>query len=327
MLPLRHLFDNRPLAEMICRHWDLDEQSLEMFTYCRISANAVYPFRHDGRVRILRFSPVEEKPRESILAELELIRHLRARGYNAIEPIPSKKGEMLVRASTPWGDYHACVFARVPGASLEDTALDDGIMLSYGASLGDLHSLSRGFTPKSRRWGHEDVLDWAEKVLKGLRAGAPAALREVDILRAAFSRLPRTPGNYGLVHFDFELDNVFWDPESRTCHAIDFDDAMYHWFAADIERALNSIQNDAPDGPYERWKEIFLKGYRSRCDGEELPPEHQVLFRRFSNLYGYARVLRSVHETWENEPAWMTALRGKLGLTLTSRAALFGDPV
>ena len=34
--------------------------------------------------------------------------------------------------------------------------------------------------------------------------------------------------------------------------------------------------------------------------------------RRFANLYGYVRVLRSVEEKWNNEPEWLVSLRENL---------------
>ncbi|WP_374020403.1 hypothetical protein ABU162_12735 [Paenibacillus thiaminolyticus] len=36
---------------------------------------------------------------------------------------------------------------------------------------------------------------------------------------------------------------MFYDETSHSCHVIDFDDAMYHWYAMDIEQALASLQD------------------------------------------------------------------------------------
>ena len=45
MMKLKHLFDNRDLAEMLLQNWEHDESSLDML---RISANAVYKFNKNG---------------------------------------------------------------------------------------------------------------------------------------------------------------------------------------------------------------------------------------------------------------------------------------
>lgn len=58
-------------------------------------------------------------------------------------------------------------------------------------------------------------------------------------------RLARLPmEDYGLIHYDFKYDNVFYHAEQDICWVIDFDDGMYHWFAMDIQRALQSLEED-----------------------------------------------------------------------------------
>lgn len=66
MLKLKYLFQHNDLAEMILKNWNYDLESLDMFQYYRISSNAVYPFRDQGEVRLLRFAPVEEKIKSTL---------------------------------------------------------------------------------------------------------------------------------------------------------------------------------------------------------------------------------------------------------------------
>lgn len=49
MLKLKYLFQHHDLAEMILKNWNYDPESLDMFQYYRISSNAVYPFRDQGK--------------------------------------------------------------------------------------------------------------------------------------------------------------------------------------------------------------------------------------------------------------------------------------
>jgi len=51
--------------------------------------------------------------------------------------------------------------------------------------------------------------------------------------------LDRTRDNFGLIHFDFELDNLCW--EDALIQMLDFDDCAYHWYAADITYALRDL--------------------------------------------------------------------------------------
>ena len=312
MMRLRYLFINPDLAEMLVKNWEYDQTSLEMFQYFRISANAIYPFKIHGEVCFLRCCPAEEKTRDSILAELEFIDYLRGKGYPALEPVLSKSGERLVEKMTPWGEHYASVFKRVKGQAVEEAGFDDEIMFAYGEALGQLHTLSHAYTaPKIRRRTHLEVFDWVGETLSGLGGQSPA-LDELRILRDFFSRLPVSNENYGLIHFDFEPDNVYYEPAAHVCSVIDFDDAMYHWYVMDVAKTLDSLEKEIERSVYVHKKALFLAGYRGKSDLDEDLLKAMPLFRRFANLYGYTRVARAMQEQWDNEPDWLVALRTKL---------------
>jgi len=327
MMKLKHLFNNPSLAEMLVINWAYDVTSLEMFQYFRISANAIYPFKINGEVCFLRCSPTSEKLHENVLAELEFIDYLRDAQYNALEPVLSKTGDEWIQKSTPWGDYYASVFKRVKGEQISKTSLDDEIVFAYGTALGQLHKISSEYTsPKTRRWAHADIFNWIEAVLFDLGIEGPP-LEELAILRGYFSRLAIHPDNYGLIHYDFETDNVFYDGVTKSCSVIDFDDAMYHWYVMDIVQALKSLQDELSEGDYVQKKTIFITGYESEfCIDQDLFAVETV-FERFANLYGYARVVRAIQEKWENEPEWMVALRKKLTGYLGKASAQFGNAI
>ncbi len=326
MMKLRHLFNNPSLAEMLVKNWDYDESSLDLFQNFRISANAIYPFRRQGDLCFLRCSPTCEKCRTNLEAELAFIRHLLARGYPALQPIPAKSGADFIEKSTPWGEYHACVFQHVTGVQISETSLGDEIVFAFGAALGWLHQLSSGYSPRTRRWDYLDVFNWIEKTLKELGLTA-APLEELQILREYFAALPISAGTYGLIHYDFETDNVFYNADNQTCSVIDFDDAMYHWYVMDIVQSLESLQDECGGADFPRRKNIFLEGYASRhpLDGSLLAAG--PVFRRFANLYSYTRIARSIHEQWENEPDWMAQLRARLAESMAEESAGFGAVV
>ena len=302
MLKLKYLFDNPELAHMLLKNWDYDESSLDMFRSFRISDNAIYPFTRNEKIHVLRFSPVSEKSRDNLIAELEFLAYMRGNQYNAVESVLSIAGEELVQKSTPWGDYFASVFKHVNGKQLSGLLLENELLLTFGSALGQLHKLSSQYTsPTYKRWRHLDVLAWVEKILTVISTEGEA-LHELEILREKFSQLPVNAGNYGLIHYDFELDNVFYDPESNSCSVIDFEDAMYHWYVMDIEQALDSIQGEVAESEFEQKKALFLEGYKTHFTIEDELFESRLLFRRFANLYSYARILRAIQGEWENEP-------------------------
>lgn len=320
------MFTNESLAEMLLGNWKFDPPSLEMFQYYRISSNAVYPFQYDGKTQMLRFAPQTEKLKSNLLAELEFIAYLRDQGYGVLESVRSAGGAELVEAQTPWGPYYASVFKRVAGKQLSGISLNDHIVYIYGEALGRLHELSSRYTPaQAGRWTHKDVLEWIGGILREFPE-EEAARAELKLLTEYFAGVPVTPGNYGLIHYDFELDNVFYSEPAEAISVIDFDDSMYHWYKVDIERALDSLLEEIVPEEQAAQRQYFMDGYRSSYTLPEEGPSLEAC-RRFANLYGYARVLRSTHERWEHEPEWLTGLRDRLDNGVRAKASRFGEQI
>ncbi len=159
-------------------------------------------------------------------------------------------------------------------------------------------------------------------------------------LRERFAALPTTPEVFGPVHYDFEMDNLFWQPEEVRCVPIDFDDLMLHWYALDLIKARESIfetlaeareeAGAASDDPV--WSEAAQKaetclfeGYRS----VRAIPEHLLAqapaFSQFAALYGYARILNALRQVNPEEPEWMTGLRTHLRDLLAQRKEIWGQ--
>ena len=200
MMKLKYLFDNRELTHMILKNWDHDNNRLDILDNYRISANAVYPFLKDGKAFILRFSPLEERTADTIQAELEYLRYLHSKGYRVPDILISKNGNEMELINTPWGDYLAVVFERVPGSALTRIEITDGIIFGYGKALGELHNLSRLYHPVMyQRISWREQLDWMGTILSEFN-NEEAAQNEVQIIRSYLSGLPVDGENYGLVH-------------------------------------------------------------------------------------------------------------------------------
>lgn len=324
MMQLKHLLDDRELAHCILSRWDYDEEHLGLLDRFRISANAVYPFRLGGSLCFLRFRPDDETSYGKIAAELAFINYLRTAGYPANKPVASRDGREVECVDTQKGRYYAVVFEGVPGRQLDPEAMTPGGFSGWGRALGRLHRLSMDYTPPEglRRHDWRADLDWAELTLRGF-PGEEAALGEIALIREALASLPASRDSYGLIHYDFETDNVFFDPATGTFSAIDFDDAVYHWFAMDVHQALDSAEDI--DG---ECRDAFLAGYRSESELDEALIARPTLFGRYSRVWGYARLLRSMANGPEGqEPEWMTGLRVRMAEVAARRAADFGKPL
>lgn len=327
MLKFKYLFDNRELANMILNYWEYDHDDPNLLKYYRISSNAIYWCKNKGNTFFLRFAPAEEKSKEKILAELEFLKYLKNSGYSSAETILSKAGNELETVNTPWGKYYASAFKKASGTQLERIHLTNDIVFGFGKALGKLHKLSSEFNPVNNKRGDwKESFDWMEDILSAF-PDETAAKNEISLLRNYFSKLPATKDNFGLVHYDFELDNVFYDEVSKTYTAIDFDDSMYHWYALDIEQSLDSLKEEIQEDQIEPLTNDFIKGYLSEYDISDEMLKMLPVFRRYIDLYNYVRILYSSEEKWDNEPDWLVELRGKLDNRLNSIKANFTMPV
>ena len=269
MLKLKYLFENKDLAHMILSNWEYDIEDPNFLKYYRISSNAVFRCKNQGNTFFLRFVAAEEKSKEKILAELEFLRYLRDSGYPAVGTILSKAGNELEVVNTPWGTYYAVAFKEVCGKQIDGVPFTDELIFGWGAALGKLHKLSSEYKPvNNKRNDWKETMDWMEDILSDFPAEI-AAKSELYMLKDYFSKLPTTKENFGLIHYDFEADNIFYDEISKTYNHIDFDDSMYHWYYMDIEQALDSLKEDLPEDQIESSVNQFIKGYRSEYDISE----------------------------------------------------------
>lgn len=319
MLKLKYLFEDYDLAKEALEVWKHDEENLDqMLSQFRISSNAIYPFCQDGKVCFLRMAPLSEKRACNQAAEMAFIHYLRDNNFPALEPMINNVGFDNVIVEKDEEKYLATAFYAVKGVPIEDTDFSNEIMFEYGKTLGRLHKLSLGFYARIKSWSHKEALEWIANILQEYEA--PLVVKnECKALKKELEKLPITSENYGLVHYDFEIDNVFYDEETKTCSVIDFDDSMYHWYAIDIEQAFDSLSDELEGEALEKAKEEFIRGYEQERPFTKEMQEIMPLMRRFVNLYGYARLIRSVAEKFEDEPDWLVELREKLNRSMKNK--------
>lgn len=322
MLKFKNLFANIELAEKIVKLWNCD--STEYFQHWRVSANAVYPFQFNEDIYYLRVAPQDEKEEDEILAEVDFLNYLIDCGFDTVKPICSTNGNFLEIVTTQWGTYYATVFLKAPGKSMEEITLNNHQLNLMGQSLGKLHRLSSAYLPKNhtkKNWN--DVLNWVEADLLN-RKDEEKARTELLRLRKFFNTLEITKENYGLIHYDFELDNVFFDTTNEKLTPIDFDDSMYHWYAMDIENTLSSIKS----GGYDQSAcDAFIQGYKTEWTFTKNDQEMLGAFKRFSNLYKHVRLLKATDEPLTDEPDWMINLRKKIETILIENRRIFGTDI
>ncbi len=324
MMKLRHLYDNRELVMQLLQNWDYDPGRKDLLDQYRISSNAIYPVYCEESVCFLRFAPISEKSFAFVESEMDFLAYLRSNGMAVPEALPAKNGKNLLLCNTPWGDYSAAVFRRVPGQRMDMIELNTDILEKYGRNLARLHLLSRDYHPSgARRKSWHFLLDGAEACLKKYHA-PDSAQKELKIMRIAFRELSEDSAQFGLIHYDYELDNVFYDAKSDAISTIDFDDSHYHWYGMDLERALANLEEELQEEKLPEAKASFLDGYTSLIT---LTPDcfsKFPLFKRYAGFIQYVRCLRACYDFSENEPEWMLSLRKHLAKLMQKNEADFG---
>jgi Ser/Thr protein kinase RdoA (MazF antagonist) len=305
--------------------WEHDIDSLKFW---RASSNYVYRFEKDAVRYFLRLTNEEDRTREQIEAELDFMQFLNEQGYPAVHYIPSKSGARLESRDTEIGTVHAVVFSQAVGMTVELTAMSEQQLVQWGCSLATLHKLSESYSQPveaSPRMSHLDVLLFISSVLRE-HPNETAAASELERMNQWLSSLPISVEDYGLIHYDFELDNVFWDERLKRFSVIDFDDAMYHWYVMDIVSTVRDL-NVGEEEELTQSLELFLQGYRSVKPISDSLLQQYTRFQRFNDLYGFARVLRSLENSrLEQDPPWLIKLHAKLTLFCDRARESFQKP-
>ncbi len=137
-----------------------------------------------------------------------------------------------------------------------------------------------------------------------------AALDELGYIEGCLGSLPTETGTFGLIHFDFELDNLLW--EGDVPGIIDFDDCAYYWYEADIAFALRDLYDDRVgniDLASDRLL-AFVGGYRMEHELSASMLARLPLFARLHNLIVCAKLHRSLGGgPMHPEQEWATELR------------------
>jgi Ser/Thr protein kinase RdoA (MazF antagonist) len=223
-----------PLAEELVQLWTHDPVRPKFW---RASTNFVFFFKRFGQDHVLRFNHEGERVAEQIEAELDYVIVLADAGVRVAKPVRSIAGHRVERINTALGLFHAVVFEGLPGKQHDLEALSPAQLERWGQTLGELHNVAARFT-KSGRPSWREQLAMASQVLPAEEEAAHQSLRRIT---DELGQLSITAENFGLIHYDFELDNLIWDGDGPGI--IDFDDCAWWWFGADINlRAKHNLK-------------------------------------------------------------------------------------
>lgn len=293
-----------PLAEEILKRWGYDEGSV----FClRASANFIFIFKRNGELFFLRFNDLHEKEIEAIEAELEIVQYLAKNSLNVAQPVLSLNKKYIEVVETEWGVFYSVVFEALRGDHYDIEELTDKQTFVWGQTLGELHKVLKEMPDQflKSRPSWRDQLKMAKEIIP---QSEKSAHRELERIQSWAEGLSRTKENFGLTHYDFELDNILF--ENSQTGILDFDDCASHWYIADIIHALRDAGKFDINCPVIK---KFIEGYKSITELDTNILMEASKFERMHKLISFAKLIRSIDiDESQDYPEWLSNLRGKL---------------
>lgn len=301
-----------PVADRVAAEWGYPSGTAKWW---RSSASHVFVLPDPEGKRYLRFVPDAYRGAGPVAAVSALTDRLAGLGAAVARPVPNAAGALTATVATALGPVHAMVVEAAPGGELDLADLTEAGARAWGAALATLHDTAAGIET-----GLPDAFTELGEVADRF-PGDPALAEAAARLDGRLAGLPRDRTRYGVVHGDFELDNLAWDAGRAT--AFDFDEAARSWHAADVAYALRDLTG--PDGrpaPEHRGRfAAFTAGYRDVRPFDDADLGRLRLFAGAHAACSLVRIARALDAPDGDEPEWRAELRTELtGMARSHRA-------
>lgn len=296
-----------PVADQVAAHWGCPAGTVKWW---RSSASHVFVLSQDGGRRFLRFVPDAYRGPAGVAAVAQLMARLSRGGSAVVRPVAAESGALTVTVPTAIGVMHAMMVEAAPGDEVDIAGLTEPRARCWGRALARLHREAAGLGTELGTGLEESFAGLPS--LARLFAGDPALVEATLTLAGWMGRLPRDRSRWGVVHGDFELDNLAWVGHRPV--AYDFDEAAVSWFAADIASAVRDLADPTGHaaGEHRARFDAFIAGYRSLRPLDDQDLGRLPLFAGLQAAACLARITRALDYRGRDEPGWLAELRGKL---------------
>jgi Ser/Thr protein kinase RdoA (MazF antagonist) len=302
-----------PVADEVAGRWGYPAGAAKWW---RSSASHVFVLRGDGGLLFLRLVPGVYRARADVAAAAGLMAALSRGGSAVVRPVACGSGALTVTVPTRIGVMHAMLVEAAPGDQIDVAGLSESRARCWGRALACLHRDAAGLgAGLGEAFGE---LPGIPRLFAGDTALAEATLTLAEWMGG----LPRDPGRWGVVHGDFELDNLGWAGDRPV--AYDFDEAAVSWFAADIASAVRDLTGPAghPATEHRARFGAFIAGYRSLRPLDDQDLGRLPLFAGLHAAASLVRITRALGDPGRDEPGWLAQLRDKLSETARAHRQL-----
>jgi Ser/Thr protein kinase RdoA (MazF antagonist) len=234
----------------------------------------------DGNTYYLRAYRNQWRTLADIQYELDVLNHLKRKGFPAGKPVPYLDGQHFCAVSAPEGTRYLALFSEAPGAEISYNAESEKTAQRYGQAVAEMHNALDDFSSPYPRF-RLDIEYFTDRPLRNIEpflAHRPVDWEFVqqfaENLRQRILSLPAETLELGFCHGDLQGYHANSAPDG-TLTFYDFDCGGYGYRAYDLAVFLWCCRLE--DAVKTRW-EPFLKGYREKRLIHELDVQAVPLF-------------------------------------------------
>lgn len=253
----------------------------------------------DGHTYYLRAYRNQWRTFDDIQYELDVLNHLKDKGYPAAQPVPYKNGQYYCAVPAPEGRRYLALFTEAPGQEVSYAHEPEQVARCYGEAVARMHNALEDFSSPHPRF-HLDIPHFIDRPLRNIEpflAHRPDDWAYVQqfagLLREQLLRLPAGELEQGFCHGDLQgyHANVASD---GTLTFFDFDCGGFGYRAYDLAVFLWCCRLE--DAVADRW-DSFLRAYRETRTASDLEIKAVPLFV-------CARYLWHMGVHTQNSPEW-----------------------
>jgi Ser/Thr protein kinase RdoA (MazF antagonist) len=252
-----------------------------------------------GSVYYLRAYRLQWRTLADIQYELDVLDHLKHKGFPAIRPVPYQDGQLFCAVPAPEGTRYLALFTEAAGPEISYDHEPEKTAQRYGRAVAQMHNALDDFNSPHLRFRKdiEHFIDQPLRNIEPLLSRRPedwSALKKfAETLRRRILALPESELEQGFCHGDLQGYHAKVAPDGNLTF-FDFDCGGHGYRAYDLAVFLWCCRLE--DAVAVRW-EPFLNSYRETRSMKDLDVQAVPLFV-------CARYLWHISVHAQNTPDW-----------------------
>jgi len=251
----------------------------------------IFEFGQGEKQFILRLGHSSRRSQNNIYGEVDWINYLFDGGASVAKAVLSANGNLVESVDDRNGSQFLCTaFVKAQGGIAKKEHVNNHLFTNYGRLIGQIHALTKSYKPSNPAWKRYSWDSPENNTPDRVPRPCEKVLHEkYHFLLDHLQSLPKNTNDFGMIHQDAHLGNLFVDDEYNLT-LFDFDDSVYGHFIYDIAMVFfytSMWGNDDISGFIYNFMPVFFHGYKefNKLDPKWLVELPNFLKLREINLY------------------------------------------